>query len=114
MTTKRARLTCVDCGADKSPDRHRLVQRCEPCGFTFMRAMTNANMAIRMAVQRGRLPPARTKSCVDCGSQALDWDHRDYSRPLDVQPVCRSCNQRRGPALYERATPAEPARQATA
>ena len=52
-----------------------------------------------MAVKRGSLRVAKSLTCVDCGRQARDYDHRDYSRPLDVQPVCRSCNLRRGPAL---------------
>ena len=36
--------------------------------------------------------------CVDCGRLAEMYDHRYYSRPLDVEPVCRGCNRRRGPA----------------
>ena len=36
--------------------------------------------------------------CVDCGNEATCWEHRDYSRPLDVDPICQSCNVRRGPA----------------
>jgi len=36
--------------------------------------------------------------CTDCGAQARDYDHRDYARPLDIEPVCRRCNQKRGPA----------------
>ena len=31
---------------------------------------------------------------------AYDYDHRDYSKPLEVDPVCRRCNQMRGPADY--------------
>jgi hypothetical protein len=37
--------------------------------------------------------------CVDCGAQARDYDHRDYNKPLEVDPVCRRCNLRRGPAI---------------
>jgi hypothetical protein len=37
--------------------------------------------------------------CVDCGAQARDYDHRDYNKPLEVNPVCRRCNLRRGPAI---------------
>lgn len=35
--------------------------------------------------------------CVDCGSQAEIWEHRDYSRPLEIEPACESCNAKRGP-----------------
>ncbi len=38
--------------------------------------------------------------CVDCGKKAGHYDHRDYNQPLDVQPVCESCNCRRGPAIF--------------
>lgn len=37
--------------------------------------------------------------CVDCGKPATCYDHRDYQRPDEVEPVCRACNARRGPAL---------------
>ena len=36
--------------------------------------------------------------CTDCGKRATVYDHRDYGRPLDVEPVCQSCNLKRGPA----------------
>lgn len=40
--------------------------------------------------------------CVDCGRPAKVYDHRDYSRPLDVEPVCKGCNKKRGPGLNKR------------
>lgn len=56
-----------------------------------------ARAAVGRAVANGQLPRASTLKCADCGGQARDYDHRDYSRPLDVEPVCRSCNKLRGP-----------------
>lgn len=44
----------------------------------------------------GRCPPAK---CVDCGDEAIHYDHRDYLKPLDVVPVCGGCNKKRGPGL---------------
>ena len=38
--------------------------------------------------------------CVDCGATASHYDHRDYSRPVEVDPVCHGCNLRRGTAKY--------------
>lgn len=35
--------------------------------------------------------------CADCGDRAIQYDHRDYNKPLVVDPVCQSCNLRRGP-----------------
>jgi hypothetical protein len=42
-------------------------------------------------------------ACVDCGEPAIEYDHRDYGRPLDVQPVCRRCNKKRGTAIWPNA-----------
>lgn len=64
------------------------------------RARENAHRKVSEAMKRGtlaRLPDGRP--CVDCGAIAVLWEHRDYSRPLDVEPVCASCNNRRGPGL---------------
>jgi hypothetical protein len=54
--------------------------------------------AVRKAVVAGAIPPARNLTCTDCGQQAHGYDHRDYTKPLAVEPVCRSCNWHRGPA----------------
>lgn len=56
---------------------------------------------LRAAVRAGKLPrlgDGKTK-CTDCRSPASQYDHRDYSRPLDVQPVCRNCNIKRGKGI---------------
>lgn len=58
----------------------------------------NAISAVQAAIKAGNLPRARTKKCVDCGAKANGYDHRDYYKPLEVEPVCRSCNHKRGPA----------------
>lgn len=51
------------------------------------------------AVKKGILPAPETLKCVDCGHSAVHYEHRDYNRPLDVEPVCRSCNAKRGAAV---------------
>lgn len=53
---------------------------------------------VAKAVREGRLPRVNTQVCVDCGKQAQAYDHRRYSAPLDVVPVCTPCNFKRGPA----------------
>lgn len=50
----------------------------------------------RAAVLLGLLPDPVNCICVDCGRNAECYDHRDYSKPLDVDPVCLGCNSRRG------------------
>lgn len=50
------------------------------------------------ATAHGKLPKVSTQKCVDCGRVAEHYDHRKYSEPLKVEPVCRICNYKRGPA----------------
>lgn len=56
-----------------------------------------AHGLVHRAIRRGQIPPVLTCCCVDCGLRAEHYDHRDYAKPLSVEPVCRSCNKRRGP-----------------
>ena len=45
------------------------------------------------ATRRGELKRLTKDSiCIDCGKRAVVYDHRDYNKPLDVVPVCISCN----------------------
>ncbi len=53
---------------------------------------------VAKAIKSGLLPKLEGQiACVDCGQAAQQYDHRDYSRPLAVDPVCRRCNCKRGP-----------------
>lgn len=54
---------------------------------------------VKEAKLRGEILPATNFKCSDCPKQAECYDHRDYTKPLQVDPVCRSCNLRRGPAI---------------
>ena len=55
-----------------------------------------AARAVCNAVKAGDLTPiTKNTKCVDCGEQAKYYDHRDYNKPLDVEPVCNKCNQKR-------------------
>lgn len=76
------------CGAHHS--RH-----CLECGKAWRERQRVAMVEVRRAVMDGRIPPVRTLKCVDCGFPGHDYEHRDYDKPLDVVPVCRSCNQKR-------------------
>ena len=60
---------------------------------------SRAHAAVAQAINDGRLQSPSVFTCTDCGRRtATSYDHRSYLRPLDVSPVCRSCNSRRGPA----------------
>ena len=54
-----------------------------------------AHDMIGSAVRRGDLPRISTCDCVDCGIQATEYHHEDYSKPLDVEPLCRMCHIKR-------------------
>lgn len=92
---------CKACGCDIS-SRHFLAKRCFPCAAMWghKSGAIAATAEVAHAIRRGELPKVSTLSCVDCGKPATDYDHRDYNKPLDVQPVCRSCNKLRGPAIH--------------
>lgn len=95
-------IACTHCGVIE-PRRGPAQRFCMNCvseyAKQYSRAMREVRFQVYGAVKEGRLPRAATLKCVDCGKQARDWDHRDYAKPLDVEPVCRSCNRKRGPAL---------------
>ena len=60
-----------------------------------------ARSQVQYAVKTGKLVSLKKVyvKCIDCGARATDYDHRDYLKPLDVDPVCRKCNRRRGNAI---------------
>ena len=66
-----------------------------------------ASMIIAREIVYERLPRLRDwsgktnhiRKCVDCGRSADSYDHRDYFKPLQAEPVCNGCNRRRGSAI---------------
>ncbi len=63
-------------------------------------ARNNAGRKARQAIKSGKLPSPKTLPCADCGGPATEYDHRDYTKPLEVAPVCRLCNRRRPKPVY--------------
>jgi hypothetical protein len=59
-----------------------------------MRIVNRAKCAVRRAIQKGSL--ARGESCEFCGTASVSTEaaHHDYSRPLEVKWLCRSCHRR--------------------
>lgn len=107
----RARITpysriCCDCGSEFRPN-HNVQMRCHKCGWggVFPKIKARAHTLVWHAVRKGVLPSLKDGAiaCADCGKAASYYDHRDYRKPLDVEPVCPSCNYRRGPAAYGQA-----------
>lgn len=95
------RPTCIDCLEPyqlRSPKSRDI--RCSDCATSrYWKMVGYQNAACRLvhaAMRRGDIPAPASLACVDCGAQARDYDHRDYTQPLKVDPVCRSCNVMRG------------------
>ena len=101
MQKKRAPvLVCAVCLGAIPRDRAFISTVCSnACSMALCEARSSAIGAVAAQIRAGELPRAKDCTCVDCGAQAHDYDHRHYLRPLDVQPVCRSCNLARGIAL---------------
>lgn len=59
---------------------------------------SRARGKVAYAVKTGKLQSLSKNiiACVDCGSRAEHYDHRDYDKPLEVVPVCHCCNVSRG------------------
>lgn len=95
------RCTCARCGAVELSTGCTRGFQCHAC--RPVRAASHpkcrAHRAVARAIADGLLRPVLDCQCVDCGQQAEHYGHRDYSKPLEVQPVCRRCNFKRGPAL---------------
>src|SRR3990167_535196 len=84
---------CIICGNPR-PSTINAALYCTRCRSIVAKIQTAAGVA--MATQD--IPPP-TGSCADCGKPATCYDHRYYSLPLEVDPVCVRCNINRGPAL---------------
>lgn len=89
--------TCHQCGSPVKGGNHR----CAACRNVCFVVMEDAHKVVATAIREGRLPrlSAVWTACVDCGLRAQQYEHRDYTKPLEVEPVCRKCNHKRGPAL---------------
>lgn len=102
MTLPNNQKLCSLCG-----EAWREGQRlhCWPCGLLNVvyrklgTGQTDALRAVKSAIKHGRLAPPTDFACVDCGKPATAYEHRDYNKPLEVEPVCRPCNARRGYAI---------------
>lgn len=81
VTDKKLAVYCISC-RDLMKKIHRGVRR-----------------NLSYAIMTGKIQKAEGQVCVDCGGIAVCYDHRDYGQPLQVDPVCKKCNNHRGPAI---------------
>lgn len=75
------------------------------CSIDGLFISLKAHREVSKAVKLGEINRLDGQvACVDCGLPATVYEHRDYTKPLDVVPVCKSCNRIRGSAhTYKRA-----------
>ena len=87
-----------DCLICKKPFcRNPLAKYCIKCTKIRDKKKGFAHNKVAKAIRDGILKKLDGSiKCVDCGDIAKCYDHRDYARPLDVDPVCWSCDKQRG------------------
>lgn len=95
-----AAFSCCRCHADFEERCVGRIRYCPACRAEMHYVRMDATREVQHAVRLGRLLRADQCRCVDCDGWAEVWDHRDYSKPLQVEPVCQSCNMRRGAANF--------------
>jgi hypothetical protein len=77
-----------------------MCRHCAPEAYkTAQQVMNRAVGAVGYAIRSGRLRHPSMYYCADCFKRATEYDHRDYTKPLVVDPVCHTCNSRRGPGI---------------
>jgi hypothetical protein len=91
--------SCKSCGID-TVSNGGIYALCATCKVALRKRQKDASLAVRKAVAIGMLKPVTAFVCVDCGAPATQYEHRDYSKPLVVEPVCKSCNIKRGVAAF--------------
>lgn len=92
-------ICCISCSAVTYRDGRGNPLFCHSCAAEHRSESSRAIGLVSNAIKRGLLQKPSDFDCVDCGAPACEYDHRDYMKPLEVDPVCTRCNKLRGPAL---------------
>lgn len=78
---------------------HHNVKYCRRCSDAVSALRGVAVVEVARAIRHKEIEPASAYNCTDCGAPAESYDHRNYIKPLSIEPVCRGCNTKRGPAI---------------
>lgn len=96
IALRQRTTTCIECQVEfQAETAGKLPIFCQPCRMARFRVQQNAYKELLKARCHGLVEPWFGKSCEDCGKPAQCHDHRDYTKPLEVAPVCNSCNAKR-------------------
>jgi hypothetical protein len=91
-------VSCRACGGQIA-GKASWAWYCARCSKVVKRIRRSAVNQVANAIQYQGFPHPGGFTCVDCQSwPAQFYDHRSYAEPLNVDPVCGSCNRARGPA----------------
>ena len=94
MKTRHHLRKCFIC---KDPIPHSNGRFCRICARIWIGMQQDRIKRVGAAVRAGKIKAAKHYKCVDCGRQAEHYDHRNYSKPFEIDPTCRVCNYARGP-----------------
>ena len=63
-----------------------------------------AKLIVLRAIRKGTIIDLKKVfvKCRFCPDRATQHDHRDYNFPLQITPVCKSCNLKLGPAIWKK------------
>jgi hypothetical protein len=96
---------CCRCGYEWVT-KNKKVKTCSWCRSPYWNKARNsyeyfamrkwANEKVFQAMSKGFLSKPSNFKCKDCNRQAQEWEHRNYSRPFFIEPVCHRCNTKRG------------------
>jgi hypothetical protein len=84
---------CVDCGGPRTSGNSPSCRGCRAKASAAVQRHRGSVRAYANVYQRrGALKP---QPCEDCGRSNVEKHHADYSKPLDVTWLCRTCHLRR-------------------
>lgn len=97
---------CSKVELSKGGGKHFRCESCKGLGFRHPSACREsitgraaAQSTVAALIRSGSLSHPTNFQCVDCSCPATEYEHRNYNKPEQVEPICRSCNLKRGPAI---------------
>jgi len=77
---------------DANPERRAAYEKAYRAAN---REKRQAQYTVSNAVRDGKMEPSSSHRCADCDQPAQDYHHEDYTQPMHVVALCRSCHKQR-------------------